>query len=246
MLSQEISQIKTSNTNTVFSQKIRKSDVLYEDNHFIAINKLAGVLVQGDISGDEALSESLAIYLKDKYNKAGNAFVGVIHRLDRPVSGLVLFAKTSKGLSRMNEIFRERHITKVYQCLVEGRVNSIDGKLESYLRKDGSKNKSFPSKKMKNGYKKAILKYKVIQHLDHYSWLKITPETGRHHQIRVQLAEMGHIIKGDLKYGAKRSNGDASICLHSFSLKFIHPINKEEIEIIAPLNSSEEWARVKF
>jgi len=227
-------------------QKITDDDVLYEDNHLIAINKKAGVLVQGDKSGDKSLSESLAEYLKMKYNKSGNAFTGVIHRLDRPVSGLVLFAKTSKGLSRMNEIFRERKVTKVYQCLVEGKVNTAEGKLESYLKKDASKNKSFPSKKMKEGYKKAILTYRVIQHLDRYSLLKITPETGRHHQIRVQLSEMRHIIKGDLKYGAKRSNKDASICLHSNVLRFVHPIKKEEIEIIAPLQSKEEWAGIEL
>ncbi len=226
------------------SQKISNKDVLFEDNHLIAINKQAGILVQGDKSGDPPLAESLALYLKNKYDKPGNVFTGVIHRLDRPVIGLVLVAKTSKGLARMNETFKERKISKSYYCLVEGRVNDLKGTLESFLKKNGAKNKSFSSKKESSGYKKAILKYEVIRHLDNFSLLKVQPKTGRHHQIRVQLSAFGYPIKGDLKYGAKRSNEDASICLHAYSLEFLHPIQKTKMSIVAPLHSRDSWPGV--
>jgi 23S rRNA pseudouridine1911/1915/1917 synthase len=225
-------------------QKISDTDVVYEDNHLIAINKVAGVLVQGDQTGDQALSESLALYLKKKYNKPGNVFAGVIHRIDRPVSGLVLFSKTSKGLSRMNEVFRSRDVQKTYLSLVEGRVEHLEGKLESFLIKDGAKNKSFSGKGERGGYKKAVLSYEVLEYLDNYTLLKVLPLTGRHHQIRVQLSEMGHPIKGDLKYGAKRSNADGSICLHAHQLTFTHPIKNEELTITAPLPKGDIWDHI--
>lgn len=228
------------------AQKISDQDIVFEDNHLIAVNKLAGILVQGDKTGDTALSESLAIYLKKKYQKPGNVFTGVIHRLDRPVSGLVLFAKTSKGLARMNEIFRERSIQKSYLCIVEGKVLDADGEIKSYLKKDSSMNKSFSTEKQKEGYKEAILKYKVLQHLDNYSLLVIKPLTGRHHQIRVQLSKLGFPIKGDLKYGAKRSNEDGSISLHSYSLEFEHPVKKEPLKIKAPSPTVGIWKHISL
>lgn len=222
-------------------QVIRDSDVLYEDNHYIAISKKAGVLVQGDQTGDRSLADSLANYLKKKYNKPGNVFVGVIHRIDRPVSGLVLFAKTSKGLSRMNEAFRTREVDKTYLAVVEGKVMRGGGKLTSYLIKNQKNNKSYASPKEKEGYKKAVLSFTVLKHLDHYSLLEVSPETGRHHQIRVQLSDMGHAIKGDLKYGAQRSNEDGSISLHSFRLELTHPIKKDKLVINCPKPDTDIW-----
>ncbi len=222
-------------------QKLTEKDILYEDNHLIAVRKEAGILVQGDKTGDTSLSDSLAEFLKVKYKKPGNVFVGLIHRIDRPVSGLVLFAKTSKGLSRMNEVFRKREVKKIYLALVEGHVDQADGKLVDYLTKNASQNKSYASKSEKDGYKKAELEFITKQHLDNYSLLEVRPHTGRHHQIRVQLAQMGHIIKGDLKYGAKRSNKDASICLHAHRLEFVHPVNKEKVVIECPIPESDSW-----
>ena len=223
------------------SQLISDDDVLFEDNHLIAINKKAGILVQGDKTGDPSLADSLADYLRIKYNKPGNIFTGVIHRIDRPVSGLVMLAKTSKALARMNELFKTREVKKIYLCLVEGKVNDLNGSIVSYLKKDEKKNKSFSRSKESEGYKKAELNYEVLQHLDRYSLLKIEPLTGRHHQIRAQLASIGHIIKGDLKYGAKRSNSDGSISLHSSELSFIHPVKNTPVYIKAPLPKGGSW-----
>lgn len=223
------------------SQLISDDDVLFEDNHLIAINKKAGILVQGDKTGDPSLADSLADYLRVKYNKPGNIFTGVIHRIDRPVSGLVMLAKTSKALARMNELFKTREVKKIYLCLVEGKVNDLNGSIVSYLKKDEKKNKSFSRNKEGDGYKKAELNYEVLQHLDRYTLLKIEPNTGRHHQIRAQLASIGHIIKGDLKYGAKRSNSDGSISLHSWELSFIHPVKNTEVFIKAPLPRGGSW-----
>lgn len=225
---------------------LTEKDILYEDNHFIAINKEAGQLVQGDKTGDPSLSDLLAEFLKKKYNKPGNVFTGVIHRIDRPVSGLVLMAKTSKGLARMNELFKGRDIEKSYICIVEGKMNEKNGKLVSFLKKDQAKNKSFSSTKEKEGFKKAELNFSLLAHLDNYSVLEVHPKTGRHHQIRVQLATAGFPIKGDLKYGAKRSNKDASISLHSRSLSFIHPIKKEKLKILAHLPETDIWPHVSI
>ena len=221
--------------------KIQEKDILYEDNHLIAVNKPATILVQGDHTNDAPLVEMVKSFIKKKYNKPGNVFTGVIHRIDRPVSGIVLFAKTSKGLSRMNELFKEKKITKTYWCLTEDIPQGKDGFLEDLLYKNQKKNKSFIDK---NRSKKSLLsklKYEVISNLDNYYFLKINPITGRHHQIRAQLSYVKAYIKGDLKYGAKRSNSDGSISLHARSLEFLHPIKKTKIKIICPPPKDNIW-----
>jgi 23S rRNA pseudouridine1911/1915/1917 synthase len=192
--------------------------VLYEDNHIIIINKLPGEIVQGDKTGDKPLSEIVKDYLKDKYNKPGNVFCGVTHRLDRPTSGVVIFAKTSKALSRLNEMFRKDSIDKVYWAIVKNRPSKIEDKLVHYLIKDEKKNKSSAFNTEKPNTKKAVMHYKLISTSQNYSLLEVNLETGRHHQIRCQLAKIGSPIKGDLKYGAERSNPDGSISLHARSI----------------------------
>lgn len=216
-------------------------EVLYEDNHIIAVNKKAGDLVQGDKTGDKPLGEFVKDYLRDKYNKPGNIFCGVIHRLDRPVSGLVIFAKTSKALSRMNTLFRDKNIQKTYWAIVENIPSKAEDRLEHYLIKNQQKNKSRAYLKPYEGALKSVLDYKILKKLDRYTLLQVKPITGRHHQIRVQLSTMGTIIKGDLKYGAKRSNKDASICLHAREIHFIHPVKKEAITITAPTPKDALW-----
>lgn len=225
-------------------QHISKNHILYEDNHLIAIRKDPGVLVQGDQTGDKSLVDSVGDYLKKTYNKPGNVFTGLVHRLDRPVSGLVVFAKTSKALGRMNGIFRNRDVEKIYLAIVEGKVKQKSGEITSFLRKDAQKNKSFSSDSAQEGYKKAVLRYTVVQELNNFSLVRVVPDTGRHHQIRVQLASLGHPIKGDLKYGAKRSNEDASICLHAWHLSFVHPVKKEPVSIEANLPDTDLWKEV--
>ena len=216
-------------------------EVLYEDNHLIVINKKSGDIVQGDKTGDKPLPDFVKDYLRKKYNKPGNVFCGVIHRLDRPVSGIVLFAKTSKALSRMNQLFRDKEIQKTYWALVENKPIKTSDRLENYLLKNQQKNKSRAYLKPGNGALKATLDYQVLKSLDRYTLLEVKPITGRHHQIRVQLSHMGSVIKGDLKYGAKRSNKDASISLHAREINFIHPIKKEPIKIIAPVPNETLW-----
>ncbi|MCH1437126.1 MAG: RluA family pseudouridine synthase [Flavobacteriales bacterium] len=216
-------------------------EVLYEDNHLIVINKQSGDIVQGDKTGDKPLPDFVKDYLREKYNKPGNVFCGVIHRLDRPVSGIVLFAKTSKALSRMNQLFRDKEIQKTYWALVENKPIKTSDRLENYLLKNQQKNKSRAYLKPGNGALKATLDYQVLKSLDRYTLLEVKPITGRHHQIRVQLSHMGSVIKGDLKYGAKRSNKDASISLHAREINFIHPIKKEPIKIIAPVPNETLW-----
>ncbi|MFN8713562.1 MAG: RluA family pseudouridine synthase [Bacteroidota bacterium] len=208
-------------------------EVIFEDNHLIAVNKRPGELVQGDKTGDEPLSESLKRWLREKYNKPGEVFLGVIHRLDRPVSGVVLFAKTSKALARMNEQFRERDIKKVYWAVVCAPPEKQAGKLIHWLRKNEATNKSYASDFEKQGHLRCELDYKLLAASDRYYLLEINPLTGRHHQIRVQLASTGCIIKGDLKYGAKRSNTDGSIHLHARRLEFMHPVKNEPVVITA-------------
>ena len=210
--------------------------ILFEDNHLLAINKLASEIVQGDKTGDPTLPDAIKAYLKERDHKPGNVFCGVIHRLDRPTSGLVLFAKTSKALERMNTQFREKEIEKTYLALVEG---SLEGKgtLVNHLRKNEKQNKSYVVDQSMG--KEARLRYEVIQAFNHYSLVRITLETGRHHQIRCQFAHLGFPIKGDLKYGAKRSNKDGSIGLHASTLSFNHPTTKERIWIEAPPISSD-------
>jgi 23S rRNA pseudouridine1911/1915/1917 synthase len=216
-------------------------EVLYEDNHLIAINKRPGDIVQGDKTGDAPLSDIIKAYLKKKYNKPGNVFLGVIHRIDRPVSGVVVFAKTGKALSRMNAKLQEKSFEKSYWAIVENHPPYNDGILSDYLIKNQQKNKSFASDLPKNGYKHAELHYKLAKKSDRYFLLKINPKTGRHHQIRVQLSNIGCPIKGDLKYGSKRSNKDASISLHARKVEFEHPTLKEKTIIIAPPPHDKLW-----
>tara|TARA_B110000967_G_scaffold93005_1_gene95595 strand:+ start:480 stop:1148 length:669 start_codon:yes stop_codon:yes gene_type:complete len=216
-------------------------EVLYEDNHIIVVNKKAGDLVQGDKTGDKPLGEYVKAYLREKYNKPGNIFCGVIHRLDRPVSGLVIFAKTSKALTRMNELFREKTIQKTYWAIVEKPPLKSEDRLEHYLIKNQQKNKSRAFLKPFEGALNSVLDYKTLKTLDRYTLLQVKPITGRHHQIRVQLSTIGSIIKGDLKYGAKRSNKDASISLHAREITFIHPVKKEAITITAPAPKDPIW-----
>ena len=217
-------------------------EVLHLDNHLIAVNKQAGEIVQGDKTGDQPLSEKVAHHLKVQFNKPGDAFIGVIHRIDRPVSGVVLLARTSKGLSRMNELFRDRKIRKTYLALVEGLVKESEGSLVHYLSKNESQNRSRASLNPADGLLRCELKYTVLHRAERYTLLEVEPLTGRHHQIRVQLSAMGWPIRGDVKYGARRGNPDRSICLHAFKLDFTHPINGEPIKIQAPFPKNEAWA----
>ena len=212
--------------------------ILFEDNHLIAINKRAGQLVQGDKTGDACLADEIKAFLKVKYNKPGNVFCGVIHRLDRPTSGVVIFAKTSKALERMNAQFREKLTDKSYVALVHGKLPNRDS-LVHELRKNEQKNKSFVVDFGKG--KEARLSYNPIKVFDSYTLIEVNLETGRHHQIRCQLAHIGHPLRGDLKYGAKRSNEDGSICLHSAKLLFTHPITKESMCIAAEFPKTSAW-----
>ncbi len=214
--------------------RLSDQDILFEDNHLIAVNKRSGVLVQGDITGDKPLSELVKDYLKDKYKKPGEAYLGLPHRLDRPTSGLVIFTKTSKALPRMNKLFEEKKIVKTYWAIVKKAPPKKADKLVHFLVRNHKKNKSFVCSKETPNSKRAELDYKVIQSLDRYSLIEIKPKTGRHHQIRVQLSHIGSPIKGDLKYGFDRSNRDASIHLHARGVEFIHPVKKEMINILAP------------
>lgn len=215
--------------------------VIYEDNHIIIVNKSSSEIVQGDKTGDTPLSEILKDYLKEKYQKPGNVFLGVVHRLDRPVSGLVVFAKTSKALSRLNEMFRTNDVHKTYWALVQNLPPQPEGELVHWMVRNEKQNKSYAYDTQRPDSKKAILSYKVIAHSQNYHLLEVTLKTGRHHQIRCQLAKMGCPIKGDLKYGSPRSNPDGSICLHSRRVEFIHPVSKEVIQAQAPLPKSNLW-----
>lgn len=215
--------------------------VLYEDNHLVIINKRVGDLVQGDKTGDKPLNDVIKDYLAKKYDKKGRVFLGVVHRLDRPTTGLVIFAKTSKALERMNKMLREKKIQKSYWALVEGHPTPPESRLEHYLRKNPKNNKSTAFPKASKDAKKAVLHYKTICCLDHYSLLHIDLETGRHHQIRTQLAFLGHPIKGDLKYGSKRSNPHGGIHLHAVKIEFIHPVKKVPVEVSAPLPDDPLW-----
>ena len=209
--------------------------VLYEDNHIIAVNKSSSEIVQGDKTGDQPLSETIKLYLKEKYNKPGEVFLGVTHRLDRPVSGVVLFAKTSKALTRLNEMFRNQEVKKTYWAIVKERPEQPEGRLEHYLVRNEKQNKSVAYEKERSDAKKAALSYKLIAHSDTYYLLEVHLETGRHHQIRCQLAKMGCPIKGDLKYGFPRSNPNGGISLHARSVEFIHPVSKLPINLTAPV-----------
>lgn len=220
--------------------------VIYEDNHIIAVNKTGSEIVQGDKTGDTPLSETVKQWIKEKYNKPGNVFIGVTHRLDRPVSGLVLFAKTSKALPRLNNMFRDGEIEKTYWAIVKNKPPHEEGELIHYLVRNEKQNKSYAYDIEKPNSKKAILKYKLIAYSQNYYLLEIDLKTGRHHQIRCQLSKMGCPIKGDLKYGYERSNKDGGISLHSRKAKFIHPVSKQEVEITAPLPEDKLWNEFKF
>lgn len=215
--------------------------VIYEDNHIIIVNKTSSEIVQGDKTGDTPLSEIVKQYLKEKYNKPGNVFIGVVHRLDRPVSGIVLFAKTSKALPRLNEMFKNGEVKKTYWAIVKNCPAEPEGELIHYLLRNEKQNKSYAYDKEVKDSKKAILDYKLIGRSQNYYLLEVNLQTGRHHQIRCQLAKIGCPIKGDLKYGSPRSNPDGSICLHSRRVSFIHPVSKELIELEAPVPEGNLW-----
>ena len=215
--------------------------VVYEDNHIIIVNKCSGEIVQGDKTGDKPLSETVKEYIKQKYNKPGNVFLGVVHRLDRPVSGLVVFAKTSKALSRLNDMFRTGDVHKTYWAVVKRRDIAMEGTLTDWLTRNERQNKSYAHEREVPGAKKAVLKYKVRAVADNYMLIEVTLLTGRHHQIRCQLAHMGCPIKGDLKYGAPRSNPDGSISLLSRRVEFVHPVSKENIVAYADVPNDRLW-----
>ncbi|MCE3280123.1 MAG: pseudouridine synthase [Bacteroidetes bacterium] len=215
--------------------------VLYEDNHIIAVNKRPSDIVQGDKTGDTPLSDFVKQYVKKKYDKPGEVFIGTVHRIDRPVSGIVLFARTSKALARLNQMFQTKEIQKTYWAVVKNKPEKESGKLIHYLKKNEAKNMSKAFTNEQNGALRSELDYKLICSSDNYHLLEITPLTGRHHQIRVQLASMGCPIKGDLKYGFNRSNKDASIHLHARKIEFIHPVKKEPVIITAPPPDEVLW-----
>ena len=227
-------------------------NILYEDNHIIAVNKTCNEIVQGDKTGDTPLSETVKAYIKAKYNKPGEVFLGVPHRLDRPTSGVVLFARTSKALTRLNEMFREKSaishqpsaIRKTYWAIVQGTPKLPEARLENWLTRNEAQNKSFIAKPDTKDAKQAVLAYKTLVRGEHYSLLEINLETGRHHQIRCQLAAIGCPVKGDLKYGAKRSNPDGGICLHARQIEFIHPVSKQKICITAPTPDDSLWRQL--
>ena len=215
--------------------------VVYEDNHIIIVNKTTSEIVQGDKTGDIPLSEVVKQYIKKEYAKPGNVFLGVVHRLDRPVSGLVVFAKTSKALSRLNEMFRKGDVHKTYWAIVKTCPPTEEGDLVHYLVRNEKQNKSYAYDKEVKGSKKAVLHYRLIGHSDNYYLLEIDLKTGRHHQIRCQLAKIGCPIKGDLKYGFPRSNADGGICLHARRVCFVHPISKKLVDVVAPTPADNLW-----
>ena len=216
-------------------------EVLFEDNHLIIINKKSGDLIQGDKTGDKPLSDLVKEYIKDKYNKPGNVFLGVVHRLDRPTTGVVVFARTSKALERFNKMLRDKEVDKTYWAVVKNKPKIESNTLTGFLLKNPKNNKSTSYSSEVNGSKKAILHYKLLKSLDNYHLLEVDLETGRHHQIRCQLSAIGSPIKGDLKYGFDRSNKDASIHLHARKIDFTHPVTKENISIIAPTPNEVIW-----
>ena len=215
--------------------------VLFEDNHIVVVNKRAGDITQGDKTGDKPLSDVVKEYIKDKYNKPGDVFLGVVHRLDRPTSGIIIFARTSKSLERLNKMLRDKKINKTYWAIVKNHPKKEKDTLINYLRKNPKNNKSTAYTKEIEGSKKAILHYTIIKKLDNYSLVEIDLETGRHHQIRTQLSNIGSPIKGDLKYGFDRSNKDGSIHLHALKIQFIHPVSKKQINITAPTPKEVVW-----
>lgn len=220
-------------------------EVVYEDNHIIIVNKSCSEIVQGDKTGDKPLSEKVKEYLKDKYAKPGNVFCGVVHRLDRPVSGLVVFAKTSKALARLNNMFKDKEVKKTYWAIVADKPRNDEAVLEDYLVKNERQNKSYAHPKPVEGSKKAILDYRVIGKSDRYYLLEVHLHTGRHHQIRCQLANIGCPIRGDLKYGARRSNPDGGISLHARHIEFVHPVSHITVSVTAPVPDEGVWKAFK-
>ncbi|MDR0895112.1 MAG: RNA pseudouridine synthase [Prevotellaceae bacterium] len=215
--------------------------VVYEDNHIIIVNKTASEIVQGDKTGDVPLSEIVKQYLKEKYQKPGNVFVGITHRLDRPVSGLVVFAKTSKALARLNEMFKVGAVKKTYWAIVKETPQPEEGELVNYLVRNEKKNRSYAYDNEVPDSKKAVLHYRLIGESQNYFLVEVDLKTGRHHQIRCQLAKIGCPIKGDLKYGYPRSNSDGSICLHARYIRFVHPVSGLDISVEAPVPSNTLW-----
>ena len=215
--------------------------ILFEDNHLIIVNKQSGDIVQGDKTGDTPLSDIVKQYIKDKYNKPGNVFLGVVHRLDRPTTGIIVFAKTSKALERFNKMLRDKTVNKTYWAVVKNKPKKDADTLIDFLKKNPKNNKSTSYRTEIEGSKKSILHYNTLKSLDNYHLLEVDLETGRHHQIRCQLASIGSPIKGDLKYGFDRSNKDASIHLHARKIEFIHPVTKEKISIVAPTPNEVIW-----
>lgn len=220
-----------------------RNSILFEDNHLLIVNKTAGILVQGDKTGDETLADDCKLYLKKKYNKPGDVFLGIIHRLDRPVSGAIILARTSKGLERMNALFRDREIQKTYWAITKRKPPSTEGELVHYLKKVVTKDKVKVTASMKEGKgaQKAILTYELVGRVGEFYLLEVKPETGRPHQIRVQLAKMGCPIHGDLKYGGEKSEDRSAIYLHSKSIEFIHPIKKENVRVDAKTPKDQIW-----
>ena len=219
-------------------------NVVYEDNHLIIVYKEAGEIVQGDKSGDEPLSEMVKQWIKEKYQKPGNVFLGVVHRLDRPVAGLVIFARTSKALTRLNEMFRNGDIHKTYWAIVQQPPIESESTLTDWLVRNTQQNKSYAYNMPAPMAKKSILHYKTISSTERYTLLEVNLMTGRHHQIRCQLANLGCPIKGDLKYGAARSNPDGSICLLSHKVEFVHPVSKKKIKVVSPLPMDNLWQAI--
>lgn len=216
-------------------------EIVYEDNHLIIVYKHSGEIVQGDKTGDVPLSEDVKCYLKEKYQKPGSVFLGVVHRLDRPVAGLVVFAKTSKALTRLNKMFRDGEVHKTYWAITKNLPPQSEGTLTHWLVRNEKQNKSYAYDHEVPHSKKAILKYRLIGQSDHYCLLEVNLMTGRHHQIRCQLAHMGCPIKGDLKYGTQRSNPDGSICLLAHHVEFVHPVSKQLISLNSPLPEDKLW-----
>lgn len=228
------------------SHNFSQSQILYEDNHLLVINKKVGQLVQGDKTGDQSLLDSIKNFIKTRDQKPGNVFLGLVHRIDRPTSGLVIYAKTSKALSRLTQMVKNREIQKTYWALVPKEMIPQSQRLVHFLKKNEKNNKAIVFPRETEGAKEAILSYSVLKILDNYQLLEIDLETGRHHQIRAQLSKIGIPIKGDLKYGAPRSNPDGGISLHARKLEFVHPVTKENIEIIAPVPQNDAvWKAVE-
>lgn len=227
-----------------FLSIVPQMQILYEDNHIIVVSKTSGEIVQGDKTGDKTLCDSVKEYIKEKYAKPGNVFLGIAHRLDRPVSGIVIFAKTSKALSRLNNMFRDGEVHKLYWAITQNMPQKEEDTLTHWIVRNEKQNKSYAYDREKPGSKKAMLHYKVISSTDNYTLLAVNLMTGRHHQIRCQLSAIGCPIKGDLKYGSRRSNNDGSISLHARKVEFVHPVSKQPMCIEAPVPDDKLWREI--